>query len=61
MHRMSDKDIIKRNMFLLIFAGLLFLIAVLLPLMYILLPKGKTVPIRYYENTLILHPGSIRK
>ena len=48
MHRMSDKDIIKRNMFLLIFAGLLFLIAVLLPLMYILLPKGKTVSIRYY-------------
>ena len=47
--------------FLLIFAGLLFLIAVLLPLMYILLPKGKTVSIRYYENTLILHPGSIRK
>lgn len=61
MHRMSDKDIIKRNMFLLIFAGLLFLVAVLLPLMYILLPKGKTVSIRYYENTLILHPGSIRK
>ena len=61
MHRMSDKDIIKRNMFLLIFAGLLFLVAVLLLLMYILLPKGKTVSIRYYENTLILHPGSIRK
>ena len=61
MHRMSDKDIIKRNMFLLIFAGLLFLIAVLLPLMPVLLPKGKTVSIRYYENTLILHPGSIRK